>query len=92
LGYEKALIFEKKREIWQLDNCRVCLDELPLLGSFVEIEGADEERITRLQEKLGLGDVLHIPRSYATLMREELERKGISRREIFFGGEKSALE
>jgi adenylate cyclase class 2 len=92
LGYEKALSFEKKREIWQLDNCQICLDELPLLGSFVEIEGPDEEKITRLQKKLGLGDVSHIPKSYATLMREELERKGISRREIFFNGEGSALE
>ncbi len=87
LGYEKALSFEKKREIWQLDDCQVCLDELPLLGRFVEIEGPDEEKITRLQEKLGLGDVLHIPKSYATLMREELDRKGIGRREILFGAE-----
>lgn len=92
LGYKKALSFEKKREVWQLDNCQVCLDELPLLGSFVEIEGPDEKKITRLQEKLGLSDVPHIPRSYATLMREELERKGISRKEILFDGGKSALE
>jgi adenylate cyclase class 2 len=73
LGYKKALSFEKKREIWQLDECQICLDELPLLGSFVEIEGPDEEKITRLQEKLGLGDVPHIPRSYAMLMREKTQ-------------------
>jgi adenylate cyclase class 2 len=88
LGYEKALSFEKKREIWQFDECQVCLDELPLLGMFVEIEGPDEEKIARLQERLGLGKVPHIPKSYATLMREELERKGVTQREVFFGREK----
>ncbi|MHC4459394.1 MAG: class IV adenylate cyclase, partial [Planctomycetota bacterium] len=39
LGYEKALVFEKKRRIWQLGGCEVALDELPLLGGFLEIEG-----------------------------------------------------
>jgi len=92
LGYEKALSFEKKREIWKLDDCQVCLDELPLLGSYVEIEGPDEEKITRLQEKLGLSDLPHIPESYAILTREELERKGVNRKEILFGGGKSVLE
>ena len=46
LGYEKVLTIEKKRWLWQLDECEVALDELPLLGEFVEIEGPDEEKIT----------------------------------------------
>jgi adenylate cyclase class 2 len=88
LGYEKALSFEKKREIWQLDDCQVCLDELPMLGTFVEIEGPDEDKIARLQEKLGLGEISHIPKSYAILMGEHLERQGIGQRDIFFNNEK----
>jgi adenylate cyclase class 2 len=84
LGYEKALSFEKKREVWLLNECQVCLDELPLLGSFVEIEGPDEEKITRLQERLGLGNLSHIPKSYASLMRKQLKKQGIRKREIFF--------
>ena len=88
LGYEKALSFEKKREIWQVDDCEVCLDELPLLGTFVEIEGPDEEKIIRLQEKLGLGNLSHIPKSYASLMRKQLKEQGINKREIFFGSER----
>ncbi|MHC4239127.1 MAG: class IV adenylate cyclase [Planctomycetota bacterium] len=39
LGYEEVLAFEKKRRLWGLGDCEVALDELPLLGSFVEIEG-----------------------------------------------------
>ncbi|MCX5637677.1 MAG: class IV adenylate cyclase, partial [Planctomycetota bacterium] len=38
LGYEKALVVEKTRQVWQLSECEVALDQLPLLGDFVEIE------------------------------------------------------
>jgi adenylate cyclase class 2 len=85
LGYERRLSLEKKREIWQLDGCLICLDELPLLGKFVEIEGPDENKITQLQEKIGLGNLSHIPKSYASLMRKQLKDQGINKREIFFG-------
>ena len=42
LGYVKVLTFEKRRQSWQLGGCKVELDELPLLGSFVEVEGPGE--------------------------------------------------
>lgn len=70
LGYEQALVVEKKRRIWQLGNCRVCLDELPLLGSFVEIEGPDGRKIADVQSSLGLANLPHIPESYAKLISE----------------------
>ena len=69
LGYQKALVFEKKRRIWQFGNCVVALDELPLLGSFVEIEGPDDERIADVQKRLTLADSPHITESYASLMQ-----------------------
>ncbi|MDH4239631.1 MAG: class IV adenylate cyclase, partial [Phycisphaerae bacterium] len=71
LGYEKALVFEKRRKIWKLDDCVVCLDELPLLGSFVEIEGPDGERIADVQKNLGMSDLPHIVESYACLMQKK---------------------
>ena len=71
LGYEQALIIEKKRRLWQLGNCEVALDRLPLLGDFVEIEGPDEEIIATAQEKLGLSDLLHIAESYASLVAKK---------------------
>jgi adenylate cyclase class 2 len=70
LGYEQALVVEKKRRIWRLGSCRVCLDELPLLGSFVEIEGPDSRTIADVQRSLGLADSTHIPESYAKLISE----------------------
>jgi adenylate cyclase class 2 len=41
LGYRPALVYEKRRETWQLAGAEVVLDELPF-GLFVEIEGAEE--------------------------------------------------
>jgi adenylate cyclase class 2 len=75
LGFKQMLVVEKKRRIWQLGNCKVCLDELPLLGTFVEIEGSDDHNIADAQRSLGLADLPHIPESYASLMAEKLRRK-----------------
>ncbi len=72
LGYEKIQIVEKKRRVWQLDKCEIALDELPLLGTFVEIEGPDSETIANVQKKLGLGNLPHIGKSYALLQVEKL--------------------
>ena len=71
LGYEQSLVVEKKRRLWQLGNCEVALDRLPLLGDFVEIEGPDEEKIATAQEKLGLSDLSHIAESYASLIAKK---------------------
>jgi len=75
LGYEEALIVEKKRRLWHLNDCEICLDDLPLLGKFVEIEGPDEDRIAGTREKLGLENQPHIRQSYAALLAEKLGRE-----------------
>ena len=91
LGYEKVLVFEKKRRIWRLGECEVALDELPLLGAFVEIEGPDGERIGDVQGNLGLANVPHIGESYAFLMDEKLRQLGKEEREVFFESPGSQL-
>ncbi len=83
LEYEKVLAFEKRRRVWRLGECEVALDELPLLGSFVEIEGPDGKRIADVQRNLGLADLRHIGKSYAVLMEEELRQLGKEEREVF---------
>ena len=83
LGYVKALAFNKRRRLWQLQGCEVALDELPLLGVFVEIEGPDSETIARVQAMLGLRDVPHIMASYACLIDERLSQLAIQTREIY---------
>ena len=75
LGYEEMLVVEKKRRLWRLDRCEVALDDLPLLGYFVEIEGPDEKEIAGVQERLGLSDLPHIAESYAHLIKEQRCRR-----------------
>jgi adenylate cyclase class 2 len=72
IGYKKSLEFQKKRRAWRLGGCEVALDELPLLGKFVEIEGPGEKKIAEVQKKLGLSCLPHIQESYAVLMERKL--------------------
>lgn len=53
LGCKKKAYQENKREIWQLDNVEVTIDEWPFLEPFVEIEGDSEESVRGVAEKLG---------------------------------------
>ena len=75
LGYHKRLTFEKKRTVWSLDACEVCLDELPQLGCFVEVEGPDEDVISAVLKKLGLHNEPHIPNGYASMMSRKLKQE-----------------
>jgi len=75
LGYEKVLVIEKKRRLWRLGECSVALDQLPVLGDFIEIEGPNENAITNVQQDLGLAHIPHIAKSYAQLIREEHGRR-----------------
>lgn len=73
LGLTQRIQVEKKRAVWQLGPCQVCLDELPRLGSFVEVEGPDEDAIFAALEKLGLQNEPHIANGYASLLKHELK-------------------
>ncbi|MEO6590290.1 MAG: class IV adenylate cyclase [Pyrinomonadaceae bacterium] len=39
LGFDRVLVYEKRRQIWKFRNVEIVLDELPF-GSFLEIEGS----------------------------------------------------
>ncbi len=84
LGYKKTLVFEKRRRAWQMSECVVCLDELPLLSSFVEIEAPGEELIDEALQKLHLADMGHINEGYAHLIRAKLAETGSDEPEAFF--------
>lgn len=84
MGFEEVMRFAKRRESWSLDGCRVELDTLPLIGTFVEIEGQDVEAVSRVQQRLGLGSLTHIPTSYIGLLRSYCEANDIDWRRIEF--------
>ena len=83
LGYRKALAFNKRRRLWRLRDCEVALDELPLVGTFVEIEGPDSSAIARVQEILDLSHIPHTIESYASLIDQALSRLGEEQREVY---------
>ncbi len=88
IGYSEILVYEKKRQLWVYGGCEICLDELPLLGNFIEIEGDSEKRIAKVQKELGLSALPHIKESYATLMEQALRDLGNKKKEAFLKGRK----
>jgi adenylate cyclase class 2 len=87
LGYKVALSFVKRRQVWFLNGCEVCLDELPILGCFVEVEGPGETLIAETLKMLELSQLEHIRGGYAMLMKKRLKENGIDSRYICFEGD-----
>jgi adenylate cyclase class 2 len=84
LGFLRVITFEKRRESWQLDACHVEIDELPQLGSFVEIEGPDEAQIRTVQSRLGLASDAIEPDTYVALVARHCEAHGITPPDLRF--------
>ncbi len=76
LGFVRILSYQKYRDSWKLDDCRVELDEPPHIGLFVEIEGSSDEAVRRVQGRLGLGDAPHVQASYVRMLSEVCDREG----------------
>lgn len=68
LGYTERVVFEKRRESWLLGPCRVELDELPKLGTFVEVEGPDEAAIRTGMGALGFSESGSIKQGYVSMV------------------------
>ncbi|MEM7576336.1 MAG: class IV adenylate cyclase [Planctomycetota bacterium] len=80
LGYHPVIAFEKRRQRFELDRCRVELDTLPYIGEFIEIEGPSDDAVMAVRGKLGLADEPLIKASYIALLQDHLrqERKSVS--------------
>jgi predicted adenylyl cyclase CyaB len=72
LDYSEAFSYEKRRRRWRFEDAEITLDELPLLGFFVEVEAPDETRIDGLLDRLGLGDRDVLTTSYVQMLRHRL--------------------
>ncbi len=83
LGLEIVMKLQKRRASYQLASTRVELDELPLIGCFVEIEGPSEKAILAAAGKLKLRGK-PIIRPYVDLLTEHCNRTRISAREVLF--------
>jgi adenylate cyclase class 2 len=79
LGFTTILSYEKRRESWSFESCRIELDDPPHIGKFVEIEGPDENAIRAVQAEIGLGDVPHTRESYVRMLLEYCHKHGLDR-------------
>lgn len=67
LGFERVVVYEKRRETWRAGECLAELDELPRLGWFVELEGPSAAALETLVARLGLSATERIEDTYVAL-------------------------
>ena len=76
LGFQPALLYEKRRTRWNIGKAKVVIDELPF-GLFMEIE-ASEKQIARVERLLGIEDLPAVIETYPTLTGKfGKDRKGV---------------
>jgi adenylate cyclase class IV len=83
LGLGRRFVIQKRRSTYRLGGCLVELDELPILGSFVEIEGASTRAIEAVARKLGL-EGQPTKAGYVHLAAEACRRAGSQCTEVTF--------
>ena len=92
LGFQHVLSFEKRRLRYKLDGCHVELDELPVIGRFIEIEGPTEQAVVAVREKLGLADEPVIRSSYIAMLRTHLQESHTEKGMICFKDQASVVK
>jgi adenylate cyclase class 2 len=70
LGFREVITYETRRETWTLANCTVTLDELPRLGTWVEIEGPDEHAVDGVRDRLRLAPDSMASETYVEMAAE----------------------
>jgi adenylate cyclase class 2 len=86
MGFRVEWFYEKIRECWRYRGCSVALDELPLVGCFIEVEGPDEETIDAILAELGLDPGAHVEESYFGLFRRYCAERGLPFGNLRFSG------
>ena len=76
LGFDRAVVYEKRRTPWNVGKAKVVIDELPF-GLFMEIE-ASEKEISRVEKLIGAQNFPAVQETYPTLTAKfGKKRKGI---------------
>ena len=84
LGYRIVLSFEKRRRYWELDDCVISIDRLPLLGTFLEIEGPSRAAVLARRKQLQLDRTPLIDATYADLLCQYLKAHDLKLERITF--------
>ncbi|MBI5554111.1 MAG: class IV adenylate cyclase [Candidatus Diapherotrites archaeon] len=81
LGLKESFRYEKKKQVFECGGVCVVLLELPLLGKWVEVEGAPS-RITKTVSRLGLNMASGVNRSFIHLFAEYRKKNGLKQRDM----------
>ncbi len=81
-GFQNVWTIQKRRTSYRLGECQIELDELPLLGTFIEIEGPEED-IEKNRKILGI-QAEHIHLSYLKMLIDKASELGIAETDITF--------
>lgn len=71
VGCRKKAYQENKRELWNINNVEIAIDEWPFLEPFIEIEGRSEKEVKEIAKKLGFDYSKKVLGSVAVLYREK---------------------
>ncbi|HOQ05176.1 MAG TPA: class IV adenylate cyclase [Anaerohalosphaeraceae bacterium] len=77
LGFTSGIIVKKTRKIWTWKHCHICLDRVPPMGCFVEVEAPTEVEVEEALAHLGLQREHHLSEGYAKLLARALLKKQI---------------
>jgi len=83
LGYDVAMMYEKYRTVYDLDEVHVTLDEMPY-GSFIEIEGPRPESIQSMARSLECSWDCRVLDSYTAIFEQLRAALGFSFRDLSF--------
>lgn len=76
LGFEVAWYYEKQRHAWTYSGMEIALDELPAIGSWLEVEAETDTAIDETLARLGLCRQDHVPSSYLDLFSAHCKKTG----------------
>ena len=83
LGYQVTVIYEKYRQVYQIGDVEVMIDELPF-GNFVEIEAPNAVLIEGVAQMMGLDWSKSINTSYLGLFVIARKHRGFDFRDLTF--------
>jgi adenylate cyclase class 2 len=83
LGYDVAMMYEKYRTVYDLDEVHVTLDEMPY-GDFIEVEGPSPESIQAVSQRLGVVWEARVLDSYTALFDQLRAVMGFTFRDLSF--------
>lgn len=77
LGYKNEWYYEKYRSHFEYLGCEVVIDEMPVVGSFIEIEAPDEATIDCILNNLGIEKEGDMKLNYRQIWRTYCEEHGL---------------